>query len=75
VLRSADGRSAHDLLAALQRERPELCRACLGTSRDQLAAILRDARRDDFERGRTVLVNGWILGRTEALVCALVAIG
>jgi hypothetical protein len=76
VLRNADGPSvAQDLLAALQRERPELCRACVAASRDQLAAILRDARRDDFERGRTVLVDGWILGRTEALVCALVAVG
>jgi hypothetical protein len=74
VLRHWAGPSAlPDLLAELQKARPELCRACAAASRDQLTALLRDARRDDFARGRTLIVDGWILGRTEALVCALVA--
>jgi hypothetical protein len=74
VLRHWAGPSAaRDLLAELQKERPEVCRACAAASRDRLTAILREARRDDFARGRTLIVDGWILGRTEALVCALVA--
>jgi hypothetical protein len=42
-------------------------------SRDQPGAIraLVRAVRDDFERGQTVQVEGWILSRTEAEICAL----
>lgn len=29
--------------------------------------------RDDFARGNTVLVGGWVLSRTEARLCALAA--
>jgi len=29
------------------------------------------AVRDDFARGRTVQLEGWILSRTEAEICAL----
>ncbi len=42
-------------------------------SRDQPGAIraLVDAVRDDFEHGRSVQLEGWILSRTEAEICAL----
>jgi hypothetical protein len=30
--------------------------------------------REDFERGRTVQVDGWVLSRTEARLCALTAL-
>ena len=42
-------------------------------SRDQAGAIraLVRAVRDDFERGRSVQLEGWILSRTEAEICAL----
>ncbi len=42
-------------------------------SRDQPGAIraLVRAVRDDFERGRSVQLEGWILSRTEAEICAL----
>jgi hypothetical protein len=42
-------------------------------SRDQPGAIraLVRAVRDDFERGRSVQLEGWILSRTEAELCAL----
>jgi hypothetical protein len=42
-------------------------------SRDEAGAIrgLVRAVREDFERGRTVQVEGWILSRTEAEICAL----
>lgn len=41
--------------------------------RDQAGAIRRLVRavRDDFARGRTVQLEGWILSRTEAEICAL----
>ena len=32
-------------------------------------------QRQDFERGRTVTVHGWILSETEARLCALAALG
>lgn len=32
---------------------------------------IADLVRDDFERGRTVVVNGWLLSATEARQCAL----
>jgi hypothetical protein len=42
-------------------------------SRDQPGAIraLVRAVRNDFERGRSVQLEGWILSRTEAEICAL----
>jgi hypothetical protein len=42
-------------------------------ARDQARAIraLEQAVRQDFERGRTVQVEGWILSRTEADLCVL----
>jgi hypothetical protein len=46
-------------------------------SRDEAGAIrgLVRAVRDDFERGRTVQVEGWILSRTEAEICVLTLLG
>ena len=42
-------------------------------ARDERRAIERLVRvvREDFERGRTVQVEGWILSRTEAELCVL----
>ncbi len=42
-------------------------------ARDQPRAIraLERAVREDFEKGRTIQVEGWILSRTEADLCAL----
>jgi hypothetical protein len=42
-------------------------------SRNRVGATraLVEAVREDFERGRTVQVEGWILSRTEAEICAL----
>lgn len=40
-------------------------------TRDTLAASCRE----DFARGRTVMVNGWVLAETEARLCALAALG
>jgi hypothetical protein len=42
-------------------------------SRNRVGATraLVEAVREDFERGRTVQLEGWILSRTEAEICAL----
>jgi hypothetical protein len=42
-------------------------------ARDERSAIqaLVRAVREDFERGRAVQLEGWILSRTEAEICAL----
>ncbi|MBM3808823.1 MAG: hypothetical protein FJW22_11605 [Acidimicrobiia bacterium] len=47
--------------------------AMIERARDQPRAIraLEQAVRQDFERGRTVQVEGWILSKTEADLCAL----
>lgn len=37
----------------------------------QLRQYLAMRRKNDFEEGRTVLVDGWILAQTEARICAL----
>lgn len=42
-------------------------RAAILPSRVSIAAMVRR----DFETGRTVLVNGWVLSATEARQCAL----
>ena len=39
-----------------------------------LLRYLRDVQQRDFIAGDTVMVNRWILSRTEASVCALVAL-
>ena len=36
--------------------------------------LIREAQRSDFTEGRTVMVDGWILSRTEASLCALAAL-
>ena len=36
--------------------------------------LLQEWIRTDFEAGRTVLVNGWLLSQTESRICALMAI-
>ena len=32
-------------------------------------------RKEDFAAGRVVVINGWVLARTEAEVCAFIAVG
>jgi hypothetical protein len=37
-------------------------------------AMLQEQTQDDFERGRVVKIEGWILSLTEARLCALAAV-
>jgi hypothetical protein len=45
-----------------------------GMSADALRARFALARMRDFEAGDTVIVDGWVLARTEARLCALTAL-
>lgn len=48
----------------------------LGAARGRrdLRLALRRAVRDDMRHGRSVLVDGWVLARTEARLCALASL-
>jgi hypothetical protein len=57
----------------------ELLEASLGVQADSppraaLRARLQDRIRHDFERDETIQLDGWILARTEARLCALAAL-
>jgi hypothetical protein len=56
---------ARQLDAAIQASRPWTAR--IGLSHPSIAGQVRD----DFDAGRTVIVDGWLLSRTEARQCAL----
>ena len=51
----------------LSRSEDELC----GTDFESLRKLLRLRTRRDFEEGRTVRLEGWIMSRTEARLFAL----
>ncbi len=71
VPREADARLLVDLICSFRGERrAELAGANLATRRRLLAA----QQREDFEQGRVVNVQGWILSETEARLCALAAL-
>jgi hypothetical protein len=40
----------------------------------QLRTLLAQKREDDFRNGNIAIVDGWVLSRTEARACALVAL-
>lgn len=58
-------RDASRLEAAIRASRPWTAR--LGVAHSPIA----DQVREDFEAGRTVVVDGWLLSVTEARQCAL----
>lgn len=55
---------------------PMLRRVVRATRREPQAAarLLRQGIDDDFRRADTVVVDGWVLARTEARLCALIAL-
>ncbi|WP_046865779.1 hypothetical protein [Microvirga massiliensis] len=44
------------------------------TNPAKLRVLIREAQRNDFAEGRTVMVDGWVLSETEARLCALAAL-
>ena len=63
------------LIAALFDRNPEVADLIEGGAPDQLAAALRRAVEADFAQGRTHRVDGWVLSRAEAELCALARLG
>ena len=53
---------------------PRLERA-LAAPREQIARQLRRTIAVDFRRGDVAVVDGWVLAKSEARLCALVALG
>lgn len=68
-LRQLGHEATHESILAAARGALET----IGRARDERNAIRALARavREDFERGRSVQVEGWILSRTEAEICTL----
>ncbi|HEX8849972.1 MAG TPA: hypothetical protein VF761_10615 [Gemmatimonadaceae bacterium] len=60
---------AESLRQAIDHSRPAASRI-LGAAGPSVADLVRE----DFEKGRTVVVDGWVLSRTEARQCALYSI-
>ena len=61
-----DEGDAESLRRAIEDSRPGAARF-LGAAGPSIADLVRE----DFDRGRTVVVDGWVLSRTEARQCAL----
>ena len=53
------------------------CRETMGAGRPprRLRAAVVARQRLDFEAGRTVRIEGWVLSRTEARLCSLAVLG
>ena len=69
-------RDVRGLLAGLSESVPNLADVLRAGSDDDLRAAIDDARRRDFAERADGLtqVEGWVVARTEARVCALVAL-
>ena len=75
VLRSQPGElDAEALVQAIAGARRAQLQALARSDPAGLARLLREQHRDDFAAGRVVAVEGWVLSRTEANLCALAAL-
>jgi hypothetical protein len=63
-LESNDGEADRELLA-------DLLAANLDRDAGEVPEQMAAAAREDFRCGRTVTVDGWLLSRTEARICAI----
>jgi len=69
--READVRLLVDLICSSEKgRRAELAKADM----EKLRELLLQQQRQDFEEGRIVNVQGWILSETEARLCAVAAL-
>jgi hypothetical protein len=71
------GRSYLELFSQ-ERDRAFLQSAIIGTKRprdvNHLRALLAQRREHDFRTGDVAIVDGWVLSRSEARACALIAL-
>jgi hypothetical protein len=70
-------RDASGLLSGLAGSVPDLSGLLRDGSDDDVRAALDGARRHDFAtRGSGLMrIDGWVVARTEARACALIALG
>lgn len=74
-LRETPNEADADLLFKLIVKGDPILGSCLNAlSNDQHIAILRKRISQDFDLENTVYVDGWVLSRTEARLCALCAL-
>ena len=62
------------VVAALAGDRRAELDALAASDPGGLRRLLREQHRRDFEDGRTVDIDGWVLSRTEARLCAVAAL-
>ena len=67
---SSVGEAVETLISRLDMTSEDFERKASGELRSEIRAKISD----DFSAGRTVLVEGWVLGDTEARLCALAAL-
>ena len=60
-----------ETLLALLEERGQDNGTIADIGPDGLSVWLHCRQNDDFASGRTVVLNGWVLSRTECRLCAL----
>jgi hypothetical protein len=70
-LQGAPAEAEPQRLLALLGGTPEASADLMRASTEELRSRFRRQRREDFARGQTVLVRGWMLSATEARLCAL----
>ena len=66
--------TAEALVSALAGDRRAELAALAASDPAALRTLLREQHRRDFEDGRTVAIDGWVLSRTEARLCAVAAL-
>jgi hypothetical protein len=66
--------TAEAVVAALAGDRRAELEALAASDPAALRALLQEQHRRDFEDGRTVAIDGWVLSRTEARLCAVAAL-
>jgi hypothetical protein len=66
--------TAEAVVAALAGDRRAELEALAASDPGALRALLQKQHRSDFEDGRTVSIDGWVLSRTEARLCAVAAL-
>lgn len=66
--------SAGKLIGALETENGWQPLELASTGKRKFNQLVKRSVTDDFRAGKTVLLDGWMLARTEARLCALVSL-
>lgn len=65
---------ADAVLSRVQEEMNTLLEADKHSDIQSFRTHVQALIRDDFSKGRTVILNGWVLAKTEAQLCGLIAL-